>query len=152
MIKTNYNFLYNLTDASLRNFSFVKYAFSKKVQWSILAFANKLTVIFYSNTLPPFIQCTLLISFERSGKLTNKIPYQLIMLPFLFPVSKWHFTRKEYNKQFPETYLDEIQKWIKYLSTKYALNFYVGLTTIQYSSMCSKYGLLQEKGRVLSLN
>ena len=29
---------------------------------------------------PGFILCTLLISFERSGKLTNKIPYQLIML------------------------------------------------------------------------
>ena len=35
-----------------------------------------------------FILCTLLISFERSGKLTNKIPYQLIMLPFLCPVGK----------------------------------------------------------------
>ena len=41
-----------------------------------------------------FILCTLLISFERSGKLTNKIPYQLIMFPFLCPVSKWHFTHK----------------------------------------------------------
>ena len=35
-----------------------------------------------------FTLCTLLISFERSGKLTNKIPYQLVMLPFLCPVSK----------------------------------------------------------------
>ena len=35
-----------------------------------------------------FILCTLLISFERSYKLTNKIPYQLIMFPFLCPVSK----------------------------------------------------------------
>ena len=37
-----------------------------------------------------FILCTLLISFERSGKLTftNKIPYQLIIFPFLCPVSK----------------------------------------------------------------
>ena len=63
----------------------------------------------------------LLISFERFGKLTNKIPYQLIMLPFLCPVSKWHFTHKEYNKQYPETYLDEIKEWIEYLSTKYVL-------------------------------
>ena len=68
-----------------------------------------------------FILCTLLISFERSGKLTNKIPYQLIMLPFLCPVSKWYFTHKEYNKQYAETYLDEIQEWIEYLSTKYVL-------------------------------
>ena len=58
-------------------------------------------------------------SRERSGKLTNKIPYQLTMLPFLCPVSKWHFTHKEYHKQYPETYLDEIQEWIEYLSTKY---------------------------------
>ena len=69
-----------------------------------------------------FILYSFLISFERSGKLTNKIPYQLIMLPFLCPVSKWHFTHKEYNKQYPETYLDEIQEWIEYLSTKYVLS------------------------------
>ena len=43
------------------------------------------------------------------------------MLPFLCPVSKRHFTHKEYNKQYPETYLDEIQEWIEYLSTKYIL-------------------------------
>ena len=43
------------------------------------------------------------------------------MLPFLYPVRKWHFTHKEYNKQYPETYLDEIQEWIEYLSTKYVL-------------------------------
>ena len=63
----------------------------------------------------------LLISFERSGKLTNKIPHQLTMLPFLCPVSKWHFTHKEYNKQYPEIYLDEIQEWIEFLPTKYVL-------------------------------
>ena len=61
----------------------------------------------------------------REIELTNKIPYQFIMLPFLCPVSKRHFTHKEYNKQYPETYLDEIQEWIEYLSTKY-----VDLTTV----------------------
>ena len=66
------------------------------------------------------------------------------MLPFLCPVSKWLFTHKEYNKQYSETYLDEIQEWIEYLSTKYT--YVAGLTINQYSSMCSKYGLLQEKG------
>ena len=35
-----------------------------------------------------FILCTFLISFEKSSKFTNKIPYQLIMFPFLCPVSK----------------------------------------------------------------
>ena len=65
--------------------------------------------------------CLYFPSRERSGELTNKIPYQLIMLPFLCPVSKGHFTHKEYNKQYPETYLDEIQEWIEYLSTKYVL-------------------------------
>ena len=35
-----------------------------------------------------FILYTLLISGERSGKLTNKIPYQVIMFPFICPVSK----------------------------------------------------------------
>ena len=68
-----------------------------------------------------FILCTLLISFERSGKLSNKIPYQLIMLPFLCPVTKWHFNNEEQNKQYPETYLDKIQEWIEYLSTRYVL-------------------------------
>ena len=58
----------------------------------------------------------LLISFERSGKLTNKIPYQLIVLPFLCTVSKWCFTHKEYNKQYLETYSDEIQEWIDRVS------------------------------------
>ena len=52
-----------------------------------------------------------------------QIKYRIksIMLPFLCPVSKWHFTHKEYNKQYPETHLDEIQEWIEYLSTKYAV-------------------------------
>ena len=27
---------------------------------------------------------------------------------YVQPISKWHFTHKEYNKQYPETYLDEI--------------------------------------------
>ena len=40
----------------------------------------------------------------------------MIMLPFLCPVSKWLFTHKEYNKQYPETYLDEIQEWIDRVS------------------------------------
>ena len=43
------------------------------------------------------------------------------MLPFLRPVSKWHFTHKEYNGQYPETYLDEIQEWVEYPSTKYVI-------------------------------
>ena len=47
--------------------------------------------------------------------------YALYWFPFLCPVSKWHFSHKEYNKQYPETYLDEIQEWIVYLSTKYVL-------------------------------
>ena len=54
--------------------------------------------------------------FLREIKLTNKIPYQLIMLPFLRSVSKLHFTHNEYNKQYmySETYLDEIpQEWIE---------------------------------------
>ena len=52
--------------------------------------------------------------FLREIKLTNKIPYQFIMRPFLRPVSERNFAHKEYSKQYSETYLDEIQEWIEY--------------------------------------
>ena len=54
-------------------------------------------------------------------KLTNQISYQLIMHPFLFPVSKWHFAHKEYNKQYLETYSDEIKEWIEYQQSVWQL-------------------------------
>ena len=66
-----------------------------------------------------FILCT--YWFPSRDPANLQIEYRilkLIMLPFLCPVSKWHFTHKEYNKQYPETNLDEIQEWIEYLSTK----------------------------------
>ena len=65
-----------------------------------------------------------LYRFPSRDPANSQIKYRINWSCFPFyvqPISKWHFTHKEYSKQYPETYLDEIQEWIEYLSTKYVL-------------------------------
>ena len=71
------------------------------------------------------------------------------MLPFYVQLANDILLIKNIISNTPRYILDEMQEW---LSIYQQNMFYVGLTTIQYSSMCSRYGLLQEKaGTVLWL-